>query len=253
MRGKGLTQVSDPCFFVHWTTSLVKTILRFFFKLLYHQFAFAYDLVAATVSLGRWKDWVMSVLPFVEGPRVLEIGFGPGHLQRILLHRGLIAVGIDESPQMARLAEQNLTRTSFASNTQNALTPYQRHAYTQINLMRGLAQHLPFCDGSFNTIVATFPAEYIFDLTTLTEARRVLTENGRFVIMPGSTILGRGILDRFMACLFRITGETPANLSEILRERSRASFAKAGFQVQVQELDVRSSIVFIMIATKIPR
>jgi ubiquinone/menaquinone biosynthesis C-methylase UbiE len=100
----------------------VKTILRFFFKLLYHQFAFAYDLVAATVSLGRWKDWVMSILPFVEGPRVLEIGFGPGHLQRRLLQRGLIAVGIDESPQMARLAKRNLTGTSVASESQTALT-----------------------------------------------------------------------------------------------------------------------------------
>jgi ubiquinone/menaquinone biosynthesis C-methylase UbiE len=234
------------------TSVYVKIILRFFFKLLYHQFAFAYDLVAATVSLGRWKDWVMSVLPFVEGPRVLEIGFGPGHLQRILLHRGLIAVGIDESPQMARLAKQNLTSTSFASKSQNGLPTHQEHqfAYTQTNLTRGLAQYLPFPDHSFDTILATFPAEYIFDPTTLIEGRRVLTENGRFVIMPGAMILGRGIWDRFMAWLFRITGETPANLSEILRERSRASFAKAGFQVQVQELDIKSSIVFIMIATK---
>ena len=39
------------------------------------------------------------------------------------------------------------------------------------------------------------------------EAQRVLTPNGRFVILPGATIMGRGILDRAMALLFRITGE----------------------------------------------
>ena len=75
----------------------MKRLLRFFFKLLYHQFAFAYDFVAATVSVGRWQDWVSSILPFLAGTRILEIGFGPGHLQRHLLRRGLTVVGIDES------------------------------------------------------------------------------------------------------------------------------------------------------------
>src|SRR5512138_2530133 len=101
----------------------MKTLLRFFFRLLYHQFAFTYDLVAATVSFNRWKDWVMSVIPFIEGDRILEIGHGPGHLQRVLLtlrhgsgqDRNLIVVGIDESAQMSRLAKRNLTRTSSVS------------------------------------------------------------------------------------------------------------------------------------------
>jgi ubiquinone/menaquinone biosynthesis C-methylase UbiE len=87
----------------------MKSILRLFFRLLYHQFAFAYDLVAAAVSFNRWKDWVVSVIPFIEGNRVLEIGHGPGHLQRILLSLDLMAIGIDESAQMGRLAKRNLT------------------------------------------------------------------------------------------------------------------------------------------------
>ena len=97
----------------------MKALLRLFFRLLYHQFAFTYDLVAATVSFNRWKDWVMGVLPFIQGNRVLEIGHGPGHLQRVLRSRGLMAVGLDESAQMGRLAKRNLTRQSaFGSNKQ---------------------------------------------------------------------------------------------------------------------------------------
>lgn len=224
----------------------VKTLLRFFFRLLYHQFAFTYDLVAATVSLGRWKDWVFSVIPFLEGNRILEIGHGPGHLQRALLNRNLLSVGIDESPQMGQLAKHNLRRF-LPSKTKPANDP---SAYTQIRLTRGLSQHLPFPSESFDTIVSTFPSEYIFDPQTLLEAQRVLTRNGRFVILPGATILGRGILDRAMALLFRVTGETPPNLSEILEERSKGPFAQAGFQVQFHEVNIRSSLAFILVATK---
>jgi hypothetical protein len=53
-----------------------------------------------------------------------------------------------------------------------------------------------------------------------------------------------------MAWLFRVTGETPPDLAEILRDRSKAPFAKAGFHVQIHELSIKSSLVFILVATK---
>jgi ubiquinone/menaquinone biosynthesis C-methylase UbiE len=227
--------------------STVKTFLRFFFRLLYHQFAFTYDLVAATVSIGRWKDWVLSVLPFIEGDRVLEIGHGPGHLQRALLDRNLLAFGIDESTQMGRLASHNLAR--FLRPKTGQPGNLNMH-HTKINLTRGIAQHLPFPSNSFDTLVATFPSEYIFESQTLVEAQRVLSPNGQFVILPGATILGRGVVDRAMAFLFQITGETAPNLSEILREKSKGPFSTAGFEVEVHELNIRSSLVFIIVATK---
>jgi ubiquinone/menaquinone biosynthesis C-methylase UbiE len=225
----------------------VKTLLRLFFRLLYHQFAFTYDLVAATVSMGRWKDWVLSVLPFIEGNRILEIGHGPGHLQRALLDRNLQAFGLDESSQMGYLAQRNLMR--FV-RSKTAGYPNHQTAYAQVNLTRGISQGLPFPAASFDTLVSTFPAEYIFDPRTIAEAQRVLTAEGRFVILPGATILGRGVMDRLMAFLFRITGETPPNLSEILQERSKKPFAETGFDVVIHEMNIKSSLVFILVATK---
>ena len=227
----------------------MRTLLRFFFYLLYHPFAFAYDLVAATVSLGRWKDWVLSVLPFVEGARVLEIGHGPGHLQRALLSRGLFAVGIDESAPMGRLAYQNL-KHYFLDQKANPQPSSRGSGYTQIRLARGLAQHLPFPAACFDTVVATFPADYIFAPITLEEAYRVLSPGGCFVILPGASILGRGLMDRVMAFVFRITGETPPNLSEVLQERSKGPLSKAGFTVEFHEREIRSSLVMILVATK---
>ncbi len=124
--------------------------MRLFFRLLYHSMSWSYDLVAAVVSLGRWKDWVKRALPLLAGPRVLELGFGPGHMQGLLLSAGLSPFGLDESRQMARQAQKRLLR-----QRQNP------------RLARGLAQHLPFASGTFNSVVATFPTLYIVDPQTL--------------------------------------------------------------------------------------
>ena len=230
----------------------MKAFLRFFFKLLYHQFAFAYDLVAATVSVGRWQDWVMSILPYIVGTRVLEIGFGPGHLQqRLLLSRGLLAVGIDESWQMALLAGRNLKRFSARSESARATptlsTP--QHAYTQSNLTRGLAQTLPFSTGSFDTVVATFPAEYITDPATLLEVKRCLSGRGRFVVLPVAMQMGRGLLERATSLLFRVTRQTPVDPMEVVKERLSKPFVEAGFEVEIEEVQVGSSLLLVIIAT----
>src|SRR5258706_129937 len=208
----------------------MKAFLRFFFKLLYHQFAFAYDFVAVTVSLGQWKNWVSSILPFITGTRVLEIGHGPGHLQRLLLSRGLDSVAIDESKPMGLLAKRN-------TNGKATLT-------------RALAQGLPFTDSSFDTAIATFPAEYITDPLTLAEVRRCLSDGGRFIVLPVALQMGRKPLDRVMSLLFRVTHQSPVDPLEVVREKLKAPFVEAGFEVEIKELQVKSSLLLVIIAIK---
>jgi hypothetical protein len=53
-----------------------------------------------------------------------------------------------------------------------------------------------------------------------------------------------------MSLIFRITGQTPPNISEVISDRSREPFAKAKFNVEFHELEIRSSRVFILVATK---
>lgn len=208
-------------------------ILRLFFRLLYQPLARTYDLVAWTVSLGRWNDWVESVVPFIEGMRVLELGHGPGHLQRLLQSLNLLTVGLDESRQMGRLAKNRLSQ----------------HGYAQINLARGLAQSLPFPADAFDTIVATFPTEFFVDSRSLSEVRRTLTTGGRFIVLPLAWLTGTGPLDRFAAWLFRVTGQVPSDLNEESTARLIRPFTEAGFQVKAEQLEVKSSRVLIVIAT----
>lgn len=232
----------------------MRALLRFFFYLLYHPFAFTYDLVAGTVSLGRWKDWVLSVVPFIEGNRILEIGHGPGHLQRFLLSRAQFGVGLDESAPMGRLAKRNLQRL-LSSQQARQLTSNPSYtpqfAYAQINLTRGVGQHLPFSNGSFDSIVATFPSEYITGSETLSEVKRCLIDGGSFIVLPVAVLMGRGILDRVMALVFRVTHQVPEDPLDIFSKRFERPFLEAGFDVEVKQVEVKSSLLLIVIATKI--
>lgn len=205
--------------------NLVQRFMRVFFNLLYHSFAFTYDLVAAAVSFGRWKDWVYSIIPFIEGTRILEIGHGPGHLQRILLNRGLFAVAIDESAQMGILAKRRLG--------------------SSCKLTRALAQKIPFAVDSFDTILATFPSEYIFDMQTLSEAHRVLRNRGRLIVL-----LGAWPKSPILAWLFKITGQSPLEAHESIKSKIKINFARANFKTEVQIVEVKSDNLLVVVAQK---
>ncbi len=213
--------------------SALHRFLRFFFWHFYHGFAWTYDSVAAIVSIGRWNDWVKVALPYASG-RVLEIGHGPGHLQASLResnHDGVF--GLDESAQMGRLALARLRRTGFAT----------------VDLTRGLAQSLPFAAATFDTVVSTFPSEYIFEEPTLQEVRRVLTRQGRFVVIPAAWIVGRKVLDRWAAWLFRTTDQSPRFPPLVMSERLRKQLEEAGFRPEFDTVTVRSSEVLVVIAS----
>lgn len=203
----------------------VRTFLRISFYFLYHQFAFAYDFVASIVSFGHWKDWILEVVPFIEGNRTLEIGHGPGHLQRFLLNRGLVAVAIDESAPMSRLAKRNTNG--------------------EVQLSRGLAQQLPFRDGSFDTVIATFPAEYISDPLTLSEVKRCLSDGGRFIVLP--VAMPR---NGFLSWLFKATGQVPSDAMEIIQKKLEEPFIETEFDVETHVLERNSGRLIILIAKK---
>lgn len=216
----------------------MKTLLRLFFRLLYHQFAFTYDLVSAAVSFNRWKNWVVSILPFIDGNCILEMGHGPGHLQRQLLSRQLTVVGMDESVQMGRLAKRNLTRSALSKSLPDI-------AYTKISLTRGVSQQLPFQNEVFDTIVATFPTEYVTDPRTLAEVKRCLASGGRLVVLPVA-FPKNPLLD----WLFRVTHQSPVEALEVVQARLKEPFVAAGFRTEIRMLDVKSGLLLIVLAAK---
>jgi ubiquinone/menaquinone biosynthesis C-methylase UbiE len=209
---------------------LIFFLLRPFYHLLYHQFAWTYDLVAWLVSLGRWNDWARAALPHLEG-RVLELGFGPGHLQAALAGGGLVSFGLDESRQMTRQAARRLRRRGRPAR-----------------LARGRAQTLPYAAGTFDTVVATFPSEYIFDARTLLEAGRVLVPGGKLVVLPAAWPTGKRLPEKLAAWLFRVTGQGEAY--ERLQPGIEARFRDAGFEVRSDIQAVHGGNVLVIVAAR---
>ena len=229
----------------HQQTCLAQAInwlLRGFFRLLYNQFAWTYDWVARVVSLGHWNDWIFTVIPYLQGDPILEIGHGTGHLQLALLELRREVFGLDLSSSMGRITNKRLQ---------------------QINkrplLVRCPAGSIPFPNDYFASIVATFPSEYIANRRTLEESWRVLQVDGRLVILPYAWITGERWFERLTSWLFRITdqapempknGEVPSGFFGEWVQALVRTAQQLGFHVSFENVFLHSSRVLIIIAEK---
>lgn len=212
--------------------NLRRALVESALNLLYGPLARFYDIISKAVSLGRWQTWGRALLPYLNGPDILELGHGPGHLLAALAIEGRHAVGIDLSPQMSHLAAKRLARLGFPAQ-----------------VARGRAQALPFAAGTFDTVVAVFPTSYILKPETLSAARRALRPGGRMIIVPHATFDTSGALARGLEWLYRLAGRrdpvtATGNLSW------NRSLMPYGFIVDVQEVRVGDSTVTLVIAER---
>lgn len=207
---------------------LFEYLLRGFFHLLYNQLAWGYDFIAYVVSIGQWKEWILSISRDLDGPLVLEIGHGPGHLMTALKGSGVSIFGIDRSAYMGNIAYNRIAGSGY-----------------EPSLVRGIAANLPFRNATFNQLVATFPSKFILETTTINEAYRVLLPGGKFIILPLVWIQGRSLSERFLAYIFKITRQSPE-----WDEDSAKPVAEAGFILEFEERVVRSGKLLIIHAHK---
>jgi ubiquinone/menaquinone biosynthesis C-methylase UbiE len=201
----------------------MRRLLSIFFYWLYHPLARWYDLVAWLVSFGQWTHWTEALLPLLPEGRILEIGFGPGHLQARMNQEGIRVWGLDESRQMVQRAKRQ---------------------YPEIRIARGLAQAMPFPTRTFEAVVATFPAPFIFSQASVEEIKRVLMPGGRVIAIMAARPLGASISARLIRFLFQITGETPDSSLDI--PRLLQPYIQQGFQANLTWHSVKDAELFVL-------
>lgn len=219
-------------------TALKRALSRvptIFFQLFYHHLAGFYDRVTGEISMGHWQAWLGATLPYLEGPRVLEIGHGTGILQELMAQRALWCVGLDSSRQMGEL-------------TRRRLQPHQPAAL----LVRSLAQQAPFPTNYFHQVVATFPGDYFLDQPVLSEVYRLLAPGGRLVLLPFGWITNHDGGHRLMAWVYRLVGQAPALDQPAVLDRFADPFQQAGFSVVFHQVDLPSSSLLLIVGKKLP-
>ncbi|HEU5349620.1 MAG TPA: class I SAM-dependent methyltransferase [Ktedonobacterales bacterium] len=149
-------------------------VLGALFGLLYRN-RYLYWFASTVPFAGQWRIWQRLVLPRIRGTRVLEIGCGPGKLLADMVRAGYICAAVDRSPQMVAAARDELRRQGLA----------EREAPISLTDV----QHLPYLGASFDTVVSTFPTEYIYEPASLREVARVLRPGGRLVVVMGAGLL----------------------------------------------------------------
>lgn len=218
------------------STRAIAWILRVFFHLLYHQFAWMYDWVADLVSVNRWRKWVLLPIPMLGEDGVLELGCGPGHLQLASAKQNRLTFGLDASPQMVRLAARRLSGQ-----------------HLQANLVLGEAQNLPFRDSSIHQVVSTFPSDYIYQPETIQQLYRVLDQAGELIILPAAWITGGSFVDRFAAWLFRVTNQIPGGKTNGIDGEIVESFqflTTNGFSLKSSTIKYQDSQILVIHAIK---
>lgn len=153
-------------------------VRKWLFETLYKN-RYLYRFASTIPFAGQWRVWQRLVLTRLHGTDVLELGCGLGDLLVDMLHKGYHCQAIEQSPEMVAAARATLQKRGVGQPTL---------------VMQGSAQSLPFSNATFDSVVSTFPSEYIHDPNTISEVARVLRQGGRLIVIEGANLLPSGIL-----------------------------------------------------------
>jgi demethylmenaquinone methyltransferase/2-methoxy-6-polyprenyl-1,4-benzoquinol methylase len=156
---------------------------RRFLGRVFDRTAGSYDWISSLLSLGTgelYRTYALRHHGLRPGHRMLDVATGTGLLARAAARLGASVVGLDPSAGMlARAAERR-----------------------RFQLSRGIAERLPFRDGSFDILTMGYALRHVGDLPgTFAEYRRVLKPGGRILILDFArpkTAVAYGVTRAFM-------------------------------------------------------
>jgi len=153
-------------------------VLRYLFGLLYKN-RLLYWLASTIPFAGQWRRWQRLALPRLRGRDVLEVGCGIGTLVADMAAAGYSCTAVDRSPQMVAATRARLRHRGLLDRTPVHIADVQA---------------LPFADERFDSVVSTFPTEYISDPATMREIGRVLRPGGRLIVVLSASLLPASLL-----------------------------------------------------------
>lgn len=200
----------------------------------YAKLARFYDPTVQFLSLGCLPRWRWEALDRVNGPKVLEIGFGTGELLIEMARRRIVVFGLEPSAEMLQVARTKLARNGL-----------------RIPCVRARAERMPFLDDSFDTVIATFPARYIFEPATLFEAARILRDADSSTGRRGGRLIvaGLGVITESRVLRKALKKFSGLHLEQWI-DQFQTLASTAGFKITVEPTGGRQFRLPIIIAEK---
>jgi len=190
----------------------------------YTAFAGLYD--AAVRRLPVWRSWLARALPYIEGPRVLEVSFGTGYL--LASYAGRVeAHGVDYNRAMVETARGNLARLACSAS-----------------LVQANVEDLPYPDRTFDSLVNTMAfSGYPDGARALEEMKRVLRPGGRLILIDFSYPMNGNWIGTKVAALWKLTGDLIRDMGGLFDEH--------GLEYRAEEIGAAGS-VHLYVATRAP-
>jgi ubiquinone/menaquinone biosynthesis C-methylase UbiE len=139
-----------------------------------------------------WKKWIKKVVPHIEGKKILEISFGSGYLMtQYSANNNYEIVGVDYNEKMVEITRKKLTSIN-----------------TNINLIQGNVEDLPFSDNTFDTIINTMAfTGYPDGDKALSEMKRVLKTEGKLLLVDFDYPENKNIFGYYFVRLWESFGD----------------------------------------------
>ena len=154
----------------------------------------AYETLFVAALFGEWAPRVAEAIAIQPGERVLDVACGTGVLARVVRaitgSAGHVA-GLDPNPGMLAVAR--------------ALAP-------ELDWRQGVAESLPFDNGSFDAVVSQFGLMFFADRhQALREMMRVLTPQGRLCVAVWDKLASMPAYGAEVGLLDRLAGSRAAD------------------------------------------
>jgi len=186
---------------------------------MYSRFAPWYDLAVKILPL--WKNWILSVLPHIQGARVLEVSPGTGYL--LSTYAGKYQThALDYNPDMIHVTRKNLRKNNLSAN-----------------IIQADACGLPYPDASFDSVINTMSfTAYPDGEMAMAEFHRVLAENGVLLLVDYDYPANRNRVGVALTRLMASAGDIIRDLSQLLDW--------AGFEFEEREIGGFGSVHFFI-------
>lgn len=165
----------------------------------YTMFASLYDLGVKVLPV--WKNWIMRIVPHIQGPRVLEVSFGTGYLLMQYADR-FDTYGIDYNEKMVVTAKNNLNRRGITARLQKADV-----------------ESLPYENEMFDCVVNTMAfTGYPDGMKAMSELHRVLKKGGKLLLVDVNYPEDRNWLGMLVVRFWAILGDIIRDMNVIFNQ-----------------------------------